>query len=1489
MAKSIKKIYRVLLITVSILILVLLMAFLLLRTPSVQTWIVNKVTSKINENIETPVSIGGVHYSFFNRLLVTDLLLLDQNTDTLIFTSKAIVGIRRLGIKSKSIRLSKVSLYDPQFNIVTDSAGISNLSWFLSQFEKDEELEDSNEIGIIIDQIQLTGGRFTLKTPEDPEKPYSGGVNFSNLSVNNLNATIEDFKIDGDTTLLSIYRASFTEAGGFTVDRFSCDMSVSKSHIGFNAVELSTPGSFIKGDEFSISFDGPEAFRNFGEEVRMRFIIDRSIISPADLSGFVPSLSINTGEVVIAGRITGTLSQLRGRDLKIEAGELTIIECDFDLSGLPDIENTYIFVEVNNMVTQMSELSQLGLVDHDKLPARLDEEVGRISFRGTFSGFTTDFVTYGKLITRAGALSTDISVKPIGNNLFHYSGSLDGTGLDVGKLTGKNELLGLADFNVDIDGNIRSVNDFTASLSGTITQAEINNYLYSNINLNGQFSEKTWDGSVSIMDENLELEFLGTIDFQNEKPEFDFSLNIPEARLFDLNIDKADTNSTVSLIVTANFKGDNIDNIAGEVKLLNSTITRNEKSLVMYDGSIEVWADNGTQAIDLNTDFISASLRGSYNFSTLSYSFKKILADLLPSRIDEPAPLEDIDENSFDLKVVLHETEKANDFLNTKLSISTDTRIDIKYLLDNKIDLTIVSDEVSYSNFKLTGLRVGTIISGNESKTEISSSSFLIGEKPEFKGFEVSVNTTPDIVNLDLKWDNKDVMVNKGAVSMLTKFSKEGEEKVVEVAVDSSVFYIMNDRWKIHPGKLTFHNGLIDVENLFISSEEDHYHISGKISESSQDTLLVNLESIDLGIINNIYDQKSDGKLKLAIGGSLSGNILLTGVLKDIMVETDNIVIDRFRMMDHEYGSIYINSLWDNYLKTASLTLFNDFEGTKAIDVTGSFSPDDKDLQINAVATRLPIEILNPLLSSFASGIKGYASGSITLNSKKGKPVLNGSMYVDEGSMMIDYLQTQYSFSDSVIFDDAGIKFRNIEALDERGNSLMVDGAITHTFFDNLGIDLTFTPNQAMVMNTREKDNEMFYGTAFATGVISIRSSENNMAFDISARTDRNTRFFVPMNSSLSVEEYSFITFIGTDTLQQANSDKENKQLKESEGNMSMNIDLEVTPDAEVQLVLDSKAGDVMRGRGSGRLNISLTPRGDFSISGDYVIMSGDYLFTLGNLVNKRFSVTEGSRISWNGEITEAEIDIKAVYKLEASLYELLQIEELRERIPVECHLHMTERLMNPVIGFDIILPTADEQTRSYLRSAINTDDEMSRQFLYLLVMNRFYPDPAFYAGGSVPNGSSAGTSAIGSTTTEMLTSQVSNWLSQISNDFDVGFVYRPGNEISAQEVEVALSTQLLNDRVRINSNIDVGGNQNASAATNITGVFDLEYTINERLKLKFFNRSNDNILYETAPYTQGLGVFVRYDFDNLKRLFSKSGKSEGKKEKKPKVPRNRK
>jgi hypothetical protein len=480
--------------------------------------------------------------------------------------------------------------------------------------------------------------------------------------------------------------------------------------------------------------------------------------------------------------------------------------------------------------------------------------------------------------------------------------------------------------------------------------------------------------------------------------------------------------------------------------------------------------------------------------------------------------------------------------------------------------------------------------------------------------------------------------------------------------------------------------------------------------------------------------------------------------------------------------------------------------------------------------------------------------------------------------MKINYLQTKYKMSDSVRFDKNGIRFTNVKVSDDKGNPVVVNGRVNHRNFKDFSADLTINAKDALVLNTKPKDNDLFYGTAYATGVTTIKSGNNLLSFDISGKTGKNTKFYMPLNTSLSVSEYSFVSFAGPKNPKNTESQDDGKlKPPPTQTGFDLDFDLEVTPEAEAQLIFDSKVGDVMKGHGSGNLNITYNPKGEFRITGDYIVEDGDYLFTLGNILNKSFSVENGGKIMFNGDINNAEIDMKAIYKLKASLFPILQDENYKDRIPVECQLNLSGNLWNPVVGFNIYLPTADEKTRTYVRNAISTEEELSRQFLYLLVMNSFYADPSM--GVASTGGSPSGTSAMAVTTFEMLSSQLSNWLSQISNDFDIGVVYRPGTgskDINPQEVQVALSTQILNDKVVINGNFDVPLSGSSTSNTNqITGDFDAEVKLTNKLNFKVFNRYNNPYTGKGVDYTQGIGIFFKQDFDRFEDLFKKKTKQD--------------
>ena len=176
------------------------------------------------------------------------------------------------------------------------------------------------------------------------------------------------------------------------------------------------------------------------------------------------------------------------------------------------------------------------------------------------------------------------------------------------------------------------------------------------------------------------------------------------------------------------------------------------------------------------------------------------------------------------------------------------------------------------------------------------------------------------------------------------------------------------------------------------------------------------------------------------------------------------------------------------------------------------------------------------------------------------------------------------------------------------------------------------------------------------------------------------------------------------------------------------NLDVDVTEDAVVQLIFDPKVGDIIETSGSGNLRILQDQSEGLRMFGDVELLKGDYLFTLQNVINKRFEIEPGGKILFNGSPNNATIDLAANYGTRVAPYNLYQgdpsdkyAEPLKKRIPVECQLNLLGDLRSPTIVPGIEMPTADPETRAILANATSTEEEMMKQFLSLLVINDFY------------------------------------------------------------------------------------------------------------------------------------------------------------------------
>jgi hypothetical protein len=1484
MGKIIKKTLKFMIIFIGILLLIPVMIAIALQIPAVQTAVANRIMGEISAELRSSITIGRIDYEFFNKLAIDDLLFKDRNNDTLLYTRKLTAGIKRSSIKNRNFRFGRVELENPVFALVTDTAGQMNLTWYLQELKKDKTDTISSGTNVVISRIDLTGARFSLiNKSKASEEEAKTAINFSDLHLAAINGVIEEFRLRNDTVSMNIFDLAFTEKSGFALMHLTSRFAHANGNIMLTGANIMTENTRMELERLTLTGDSVNGFSNFIEEVGLDLLMKSSSIHTSDLRYFAPVPDRLDDAVSFEGRVTGTVAELRGRNIRLQYASGTLLNCDFDFSGLPQIENTFIYLGVNRFSTNATDLARLEIPgDTGFVVPEILFRLGNIAFEGSFTGFTTDFVTYGEFRTDEGGVRTDLSLRPEKDKNYRVRGQVIGKSINLAALT-DSKLLGELNMNVNINGYAPSMKEFSGEVRGIVDSIEINGYNYRNIQLSGQVSDKMWDGSVNAEDENIRFDLLGMLNFSDTLPEFNFTLNLAHADLYRLNIDKKDSTSFLSMILTTNFRGSNIDNLDGEIKLLSSSIEKHGATMELYDFSVRSYIEKNIPVLSLRTDFLSADIKGKYNIKGLGSMVKTISASLMPSLYGPAGKVPDeTGDNDFIFDINFRNTDKINEFFRTGLLLDEGSYLKGYIRPGNLVTLEGKAASAAYRNIVFTDLSLEAHASDSILTADIRSSGIGLPGKTRLGNFSAGLNSKPDTFTIKAGWDNQEKkLVNKGIIAATGLIIPDNGmgKPYLRIEIDSSEVYASDDLWKINGSSVTIDTSTIKFNNIHIGSNNRFYHVNGSLSENPADTLHLEFRGIDLSPLNSISRKSAasdTGGIKMDLRGKLNGTVALTGVYNNLLLESD-LVISGFSLLGSEYGDIFAYSEFDNSRKVVDIRARNDLRGVRMFEANGWYDPENKMISVGLTTDKLPVEALNPLLSSFASEISGHTSGRVRLSGTTDHLVLNGSVKAENVTMKIDYLQTKYTLSDSIRFNKDGIRFSNVRFLDEGKRPATITGTVFHNNFNDFAADLTINmgSDEFMVLNTTVRDNPSFYGRVFAGGVVKIKTQPDLLSFDIVARTGRNTSFFIPLTDDLSVLDYSFISFIdsvGRSQKNQARMKEETKQL-----GLDVRIDLTVTSDATAGIIFDEKVGDKITGRGSGLLNITLNPKGDFRITGDYTIEQGDYLFTLGNILNKRFMVENGGRISFNGDLEAAEIELKAVYqKFNTSLYPVLPSPAYENvRIPVEPQLLLTGKLFNPTVNFEINLPESNEETKTYLRNAISSED-LSRQFMYLLVMRSFWADTE-----KVDNTTPTGTSAMAATTTEMLSNQLSNWISQISNDFNLGFTYSPGSgnrEYNPDEVQIAFETQVLDDRVSINGNFDYRGTS-GSQTEQLTGDFEAEVKLTEKIRFKVFNRFNDHQFTGKGPYTQGVGILFREDFEKLGDLFRKKDRKEAKKE----------
>ncbi|MBK0403718.1 translocation/assembly module TamB [Adhaeribacter sp. BT258] len=1445
-----------------------------------------KAASFISETIGHKVTIEKVDIKFFKNVLLDKVRVLDVRGNELFYIGQLDADISVFSIfEPNKLSISTLTLTEPRTHLIqyrgTDSLNLSTFIHSIKQLITPDTTTTSKPFDFHIGRLVLQNGYFTYDNQNDPHTDF--GLDYQHMKLASINADLSEIELLGDTIKARIK--------GLT----AFDLP-SKTHLKNLDVKMTYAPTFWEWDEMDLKvgrsnlrhyvrFDYHHFFNftDFNDSVFVTARLDSSAVYSDDIAQFAPQLKDWKEKVLITANIKGKTSRFDAKNVDIYYGKNTHVVGNISATGLPNMKETFAELKLKPSRIDADDLKRYIPEDAFAYADRL----GTVKLQGQFVGFYNDFVANGSFQTDLGSFVSDINLKLNKNKTqSSYRGYLKTDNFQVGKLIGDESVLK----NISIDGRIAGTGFDTKTanleLDATIKSLNFNNYTYRNITTNGKLGQQKFSGAFSVNDPNLVMKGNGTINLEQGNQRFDLTTNIENANLKQLNFTPQDFR--VKTQATLHFSGYRPDDLLGTASLRNTTLTFETKPVQIDSLDVVSAKTGGIRTLDVRSELLNFDAKGDFNYTTLIRDIAVLVQEYKLNFENNPTATANYyrkkDSRSvpadYALDFNLH-LKKANPLLHIfvpDFSVSDNAKITGNFRNGQTAIFGFSGqiDTLLYGDYKLFTNTLELTTSKLPFSPEVLAQAFLTSQKQQIPSAGATENFFAEGV-----WTGQKIQfaTNIAQTGTTNKAAFSGDLNFLpnrlQIVFNKSNVNLLGKTWSISPNNTVEIRGQeIDFRNLVLSYQNQSISASGMLSRDPSQLMQVKVSNFELQNLNPLMAQKMSGVLNADLTArDIYDQIILTSQLRVDSLYFDEILI----------GNVAGESDWDRRQSRLQVNLGVSRDARKVLNVTGTYNPYGGNQQLNLLAAMedAPVKIVEPFLKDILSDMDGTMEGRIRILGKLSGPILKGVANVSNGRFKFGYLNTVYTFSDRVYFAENGIMFRGIKLRDIFGNTATLNGGVYHDGFNNMVLDLKTDFRRFMVLNTTREQNDLYYGSAIATGDASIFGPPSNLKLNVDARSEKGTRISIPLNTQAKASRQGFIRFVNANSKDTTRVKVAVEEQKVDLSGINMNFNLDVTEDAYVEIIFDERTGDIIRGTGNGRIRMNIDTRGEFNMYGNYEVVQGAYNFTLYNLVNKEFQVRPGGTINWNGDPYGGNLNIQATNTQRVSLREVLQggmTDTLgtdngadSRRYPVTVVMGLSGNLLTPEIKLDMEFNDVPSQVETLLQpfiSNIRTDEqELNRQVFSLLVFKRLSPIGEFALNN-------AGTDALTSIS-EFVSNQFSYWISQVDSNLEVDIGISGADAAGNPEIMTRIGYSFLEGRLRVSRESSLGSNNQATRTTNATAIGDwrAEYYLRPdgklRLKLQYVT-SAVNTFENNTFTTSSVGFVHTQQFDSFRELFGR-------------------
>ena len=1447
---------------------------------------IGRILDSVTEKLDGEIVFDKIHLKPFTTLILKNVAIVDKNpakdaldpekavVDTLFRAKYVIARFSLEGLADPDgFHIRKAYIADARMNLVleddpddTTGKGTDNLSRIFRLAKNPPKKEPLPDEIFHIRDVELNNMAFALINHKSLKTPYYGGMNWNDLDITDIDLKARDLMFKGGIMTGEVGHLSFREKSGFVCNSITGSAKVGNGRTIVEDFKLKDQCSDIELAVYMMSYDSVKDFEDYINKVKMYGVINKSLVDFRTITYFAPQLAGNNLRVVTEGRVEGFVSDLHFYNIsaRSEAGGFSgTVNCS--MTGLPDINKTRLDATIKNF---NMTADGLGRFVSEWTPEGNEVDLSRFAkgtifmVDGSAKGLLNKMkakISLNSLIGRAEAeaVLTDITIpsKPIG-----IEGTINTEDLDLGRIIGT-EIIRQTTLRAGIKTKFSEGFPDVAIDSLIVERMLLNDYDYSGIAAAGTLSEKAFDGRIICNDPNLNFLFQGTfaLSTKTNNALYQFYANVGHADLHAMNIDKRGT-SRVQFQTNANFARTSQGSLLGKVDIGGLKLENFLGKYNIGDISLTSHTNDNKWKVRLKSSFADGSYIGSASVGRFVKDIKNItLRKEIPALFTDKG--ESWDGNSYELYFRCHNSMDIMSFVVPGIYIADSTALNLNITPEGILTTELKSPRIAYREQYMKGVRMTfdnkeNKITGELNCNEIRAASLMMMDS------RLSILAQDNHLGAGFSYENTGELLNRGEFVFVSDFSRSDDEKLdIDVEILPTSLHLNSREWNIEPSKIHISGSDIDVERFELTSSEQRIRLQGRTSLEQRDTLALNLDRFDISIINPLIGTN------LGITGAATGEVKLISPLNEMGLLA-NMISDSTYIAGVPLGVVSIGSNWDEEFERFDIDLRNDYGGKSNIVAHGKLHPKLKTLEAEAGLDMLNIGYVQPMLHDVFSQMDGTISGKILVDGPLDNlEISSEDARLNDATLTVDYIKVPYKADGTFHIDSQGAYFDDIKIRDRFNGTGAVHGSINWDHFRDMFFDLKLNVANMECVNLTEKQADVFYGNLYATGNLGITGPINSLMMNIDAVTSKPGQIHIPLSSALSSGKGSnLLKFkelekeIYVDPYETMISKLQKKEHKG--GELGVNMRVTASPDVQAFVELDKTSGNVLSGRGNGTIDLKINSE-TFNINGDYTLTGGNFNFVALGLAGRDFTIQDGSSIRFGGDIMESTLDINAIYKTKASLSTLIaDTTSVANKRLVECGISITDKLSNPRLGFSIEIPDLDPMVKSRVESALSTEDKVQKQFLSLIVSNNFLPDEQ---SGIVNN-----SSMLYSNVSEILATQLNNILQKLDIPIDLGLNYQP-NERGNDIFDVAVSTQLFNNRVVVNGSVGNRQYSSGGSQNDVVGDIDIEIKLDRSgaLRLNLFSHSADQYTnYLDNSQRNGVGLTYQTEFNSFRQFF---------------------